>query len=110
LAPGFGDTRRYDDEVDVVISESARDYIERRGGTVFVRPHRHRCCSGALTTLDTSVSPPTDAAAYESFPVGGIDVHFRVGSAGRPSELAIELRGLLHAHPVAFWDGCAYKP
>jgi hypothetical protein len=95
--------------VDVVISEAARDYIDRRGGAVFVRPHSHRCCTGALTTLDVSVSPPTDAAAYQSFPVRGIDVKFWAGSCGQPTHLAIDVRGLLRPHPVAFWDGCAYK-
>jgi hypothetical protein len=96
--------------VDVVISEAARDYIGSRGGTVFVRPHAHRCCTGSLTTLDVSVSPPANAAEYASFSADGVEVRFRLGSDGGPTQLAIEVRGVLHPHPVAFWDGCAYKP
>jgi hypothetical protein len=106
----LGDTRGYGHQVDVVISEPAQDYIGRRGGTVFVRPHAHRCCTGSLTTLVTSVSPPADASDYQSFPVHDLDVRFLVGSAGAPTKLSIALRGVLHPHPVAFWDGCAYKP
>jgi hypothetical protein len=96
--------------VEVLISETARDYISQRGGIVFVRPHSHRCCSGPLTLLDTSTSPPVDATEFESFPAHGVDVRFRPGASGRPNELSIDMRGRRHPRPVAYWDGCAYKP
>jgi hypothetical protein len=60
--------------------------------------------------LDVSTSPPADAADFQSFDTDGVAVRFCGPSAGMPSQLTIELRGLFSPHPVAFWDGCAYKP
>jgi hypothetical protein len=96
--------------VDVLISEEARDYIARHGGTVFVRSHPHRCCTGSLTLLDIRTTPPQDAGEFEPFDTGGVDVRFYGGSGGRPTQLTIELRGVLARRPVAYWDGCAFRP
>ena len=60
--------------VEVVISEGAREYIARHGGTVFVRSHPHRCCTGSLTLLDVRTTPPSDAADFEPFDTGGVGV------------------------------------
>ena len=95
--------------MQVVVAPTARQYIEEHGGTVSVRSHPHRCCTGSLTLLDTTTTPPDDASEFLSFDVGGIAVCFFGGSSGIPDELTIELRGLLNRHPVAFWDGCAVK-
>jgi hypothetical protein len=101
---------QYDAGVEVVIAPTAREYIEEHGGTVFVRSHRHRCCTGSLTLLDSTTTPPEDASNFLSFDTGGIGVRFLGGPGGMPNQLTIELRGLLNRHPVAFWDGCAFKP
>ena len=95
--------------MDVVISETAREYIKEHGGTVFVRAHPHRCCTGSLTLLDLALTRPDDADDFESFETDGIGVRFN-GSDGFPHQLVIELRGLWARRPVAFWDGCAFKP
>jgi hypothetical protein len=108
--PGHTQSGGYAVGVEVLISEGARDYIARHGGTVFVRSHAHRCCTGLLTLLDVRTSPPTDAANFEPFDTGGVGVRFYGASEGRPNQLTIELRGLLARRPVAFWDGCAFKP
>jgi hypothetical protein len=100
----------YAQRMEVLISEPARDYITRHGGTVFVRSHPHRCCTGSLTLLDLRTTPPNDAADFEPFATAGIDVRFYAGAGGQPSQLTIEMRGLLARRPVAFWDGCAFKP
>jgi hypothetical protein len=100
----------YAARVEVLISEGAREYIARHGGTVFVRSHPHRCCSGSLTLLDVRTTAPSDAADFEPFDTAGVDVRFCGGSAGRPNQLTIALRGLLGRRPVAYWDGCAFKP
>jgi hypothetical protein len=96
--------------MEVVVTETAREYIRRHGGTIFVRSHAHRCCTGGLTVLDVTTAPPTDASEFESFETAGVGVRFSGGSGGRPEQLTIDLRGVLARRPVAFWDGCAYKP
>jgi hypothetical protein len=94
--------------MDVVVSENAREFVRRRGGSVYVFAHPHRCCTGPLTLLDTSTDDPgaTDEAAVVR--VGGIDVRW-LGGEDRPARLNIELRGRLRPHLVASWDGCAYR-
>jgi hypothetical protein len=96
--------------VEVLISDGARDYIARHGGKVFVRSHPHRCCTGSLTLLDVRTTPPSDAADFESFDTGEVALRFCAGTGGQPNQLTIEMRGLLARRPVAFWDGCAFKP
>jgi hypothetical protein len=96
--------------VEVLISEGAREYIHRHGGTVFVRSHPHRCCTGSLTLLDVRTKPPSDASDFESCDTAEVGVRFYAGSGGRPDQLTIELGGVLTRRPVAFWDGCAFKP
>jgi hypothetical protein len=74
---------------------------------VFGRAHPHRCCTGSLTLLDTTTTPPAD---FESFDTDGVAVRFHRGASEFPGQLATKLRGMLTRHPVAFWDGCAFKP
>ena len=95
--------------MDVVISKPAEEFIRDHGGTVFVRAHPHRCCTGSLTLLDTATAPPADSADFESFDTGDIGVRFHPGASGLPSHLTIELSGMLKRRLVAFWDGCAFK-
>jgi hypothetical protein len=95
--------------VDIRITENAKAYISAHGGTVFVRSHPHHCCTGTLTLLDVTTAAPRDLAGFQAFDAGGVGVQFCGGSSGHPGELAIELRGLIRRHPVAYWDGCAFK-
>jgi hypothetical protein len=103
-------TEAYDDSVDLVISDEARAFVKAHGGTAFVTAHRHRCCTGALTLLDVTTEIPAADADFESVDAGGVRVRFSGGPSGRPHKLVIELRGRLRRHPVAYWDGCAFKP
>jgi hypothetical protein len=95
--------------MDVVLSEAAEEYILHHGGTIFVRAHPHRCCTGALTLLDCTTTVPLDAARFQAFDTGAVGVRFSGGVSGLPHHLVIELRGLRRRHLVASWDGCAFK-
>jgi hypothetical protein len=96
--------------VEVLVTESAKQYLRRHGGTVYVRAHPHRCCTGTLTVLDLATEPPPDAADFMFLAVEDVAVRYLGGPSGAPEQLTIKLAGLLSRHPVAFWDGCAYKP
>ena len=85
------------------------DYVVAHGGTLWVRPTRHRCCHGPLTLLHASTDRPGDAASYETVDADlPITVRFKAAH-GCPDELVLELRGLARKRPAAFWDGCAFK-
>jgi hypothetical protein len=96
--------------VDTAISDAARDYVKAHGGRLFVRAHAHRCCHGAVTLLDSTTETPSDADDFVDVGADGIEVRFHGQRAGEPHELVIELRGVWRRHPVAYWDGCAFKP
>jgi hypothetical protein len=96
--------------VEVVVTEAAKQYVRQRGGTVYVRAHPHRCCTGTLTVLDLTTEVPTDASDFSLLQVDGVVVRYLGGSSGAPRQLTIKLGGVLSRHPVAHWDGCAYKP
>jgi hypothetical protein len=96
--------------VEVLVTEAAKQYVRRRGGTVYVRAHPHRCCTGTLTVLDLTTEPPSDASEFTLLPVEDVAVLYLAGPCGAPHQLSIKLGGVLSRHPVAFWDGCAYKP
>ena len=66
--------------------------------------------TGALTLLDVTTEIPAADADFESVDAGGVRVRFSGGPSGRPHKLVIELRRRLRRHPVAYWDGCAFKP
>ncbi len=96
--------------MDVVVTEEAKAYVGERGGILYVRPNRHRCCGGALTVLDSTTELPPDASEFLGVGSEDIEVRFRGGPAERPRELVIEMRGTLRRRPVAYWDGCAFRP
>jgi len=95
--------------MEVIVTDAARAYVRDHGGVLFVRVHRHRCCGSPLTLLDVATAPPPDPEAFVSVATGDVDVHFAGGSAGRPEQLRIDLRGHRRPHPVALWDGCQYR-
>ena len=94
----------------VIASDEVRSYVAENGGVLYVNAHRHRCCSGGLTVLDASTRAPADPAAYRVVDSGDFPVRFRSGASTEPDELLVELRGLRRKRPVAYWDGCAFKP
>lgn len=93
----------------LVASDEVRSYVEAHGGVLYVRALRHKCCSGALTTLDTSTRAPTDASDYRAFHSGDFPVLLRAGGLDEPEELIVEMKGLRRKRPVAYWNGCAFK-
>jgi hypothetical protein len=96
--------------MEVVVSDSARNYLVAHGGTAFVRANSHRCCSaGSLTLLDIDTDAPSDAGRFTATDAPDFDIRFFVGALGAPRQLLIDTRGRFRRHLVAYWDGCAFK-
>ena len=95
--------------MDVIVSDSARDFVAAHGGVAYVRPHSYRCCTGALTFLDIDMSPPADSERFSATDTKDVDIRFLLSPLGAPSQLVIDTRGRKRHRLVAYWDGCAYK-
>ena len=88
----------------VVVSEPARSLIAARGGRLYVRLKRGRCCGG-LTRVVTASEP---AAGVEFRCVDGsqgFDLFVPVHLERLPDELHVEV---VRRRVEAFWNGCAW--
>ena len=93
----------------VIASDEVWAYVTSHGGVLYVNAHRRKCCSGALTVLDTSTREPADQARYRTYDSGGFPVRLCTGGQDDPAALVLELRGLGRHRPTASWTGCAFK-
>jgi hypothetical protein len=94
--------------MEVVISDDARAFVKSRGGALFVSAREHKCCGGALVLLDASTTAPRDTREFVFYPADEFELYYRGNPRGLPSQLVIELRGLLRRHVAAYKDGCVF--
>ena len=90
----------------LVVSDSARELIKERGGRLYVRMKKARCC-GAVTMLVSSSEPP---AGVEFRRVPGdedFEVFLPVHLGRLPDELHVEARRFPR-RIEAYWNGCAW--
>jgi hypothetical protein len=94
-------TVEFDDEV--------RSFVMARGGTLYLHVQQTRCCSGAMTFLDADVKPRQSPERYLSCASKDLDIQLLDAEVGLPRQIAVEVRGRLRPHLVAYWNGCAYR-
>jgi hypothetical protein len=92
----------------VVISAPARDYLRSHGGVLYVRALAHRWGTGPLTLLKVTAKAPEDASSFVAVSTDDVDIRVHGAQPGL-HELEVGLQGVVRKHPVAFWNGCAYK-
>jgi hypothetical protein len=90
----------------LVVSGSAREFIDEQGGRLYVWVKGARCCGGMRTLAAASEPPPSidfrrfgDEADFELFLPARL--------AAPPDELHLELRRFPR-RVEAYWDGCAW--
>ncbi len=89
----------------VKASPDAVGLVRERGGKVYIRADRHRCCGGALTLLETSAEP--GGLSFTRFESEGIEVYLDARLTP-PAELELAVGGLRRRDLRAYWNGCAY--
>ena len=89
----------------VVASTGATRLIQAKGGSLYVWPHRARCC-GAVTMLRTSSRPP-GGKTFRVVAEDGFELHLPAGLARLPEELHLEVRRCPR-RVEAYWNGCAW--
>jgi len=93
----------------VLVTQAARTYVSARGGVLYIRVRRSRCCSGELTFLDASTKAKSRAEADVTWQQGNLEIKVLSLGLSLPETIEVDLRGSLHPHLVAYWNGCAYK-
>jgi hypothetical protein len=88
----------------VVVSEPARSEIAARGGRLYVRLKRARCCGGA-TRLVTASEPAAGVEFRRVDGTHGFDLFVPAHLGRLPDELHVEV---VRRRVEAYWDGCAW--
>lgn len=94
---------------ELQVSEQAREYVAARGGKLWLRVRRSRCCSGGVTFLEATTSAPRAGADYTAIENDSLDVRLMNPGTHLPANLSVDLRGRIRPRLVAYWDGCAYR-
>ena len=89
----------------VKASSEAMELVQARGGKLYVRAKRARCCHGSLTFLETSNEP--GERSFRRIAATGIELYLAEGLR-EPDELELDVGGLRRQHVHAYWNGCAY--
>ena len=94
--------------VRVRAGDGVGDFVNARGGRLYVWTTLHRCCTGGLTLLDTGLDPPARRSShFARLDVDGFELRFDGGVHGLPETLVLELsRGKRKVR--AYWDDRAY--
>jgi len=91
--------------VEVIASPAAVEFVQKRGGKLFVWSRTSRCCCGAARFLDAATSRD-DQHGFQRLPADGIDLY--VDFPRLPERLEIELQGRRRRRVAAYWEGCAW--
>lgn len=92
----------------VQAGDDVRDFVNARGGRLYVWTTLHRCCTGGLTLLDAGVEPPAKRRSrFTVLDTDGFELRFDGGVHGLPETLVLELtRGKRKVR--AYWNDRAF--
>ena len=90
----------------LVVSESATDLIQERGGRLYVWVKRGRCC-GAVTRLATSSEAPARIEFRRVPDSERFALFIQLRLARLPDELQIDVKRFPR-RVEAYWNGCAW--
>jgi len=91
----------------VKASPEAVRLVQERGGRLYVRAERARCCGGALTLLDANFTPPSGQRDWIGSDITGIRLVL-ASSLLAAQEISVLFHRLPRRHLTALWNGCAW--
>jgi hypothetical protein len=90
----------------VVASDPALDWINERGGRLYLWLKKERCCNAGLRLV--SATDPPLGRDFERIPdCDRFDLYLPTHLGRQPDELHLELRRF-PARLDAYWNGCAW--
>jgi hypothetical protein len=93
--------------MQVLVSEPARELIERRGGRLYVWVRKGRRCCGGLRTLSTGAEPLAGVDFRRVDEARGFELFVPEHLSPLPDELHLDVRGRGRSVD-AYWNGCAW--
>jgi hypothetical protein len=91
----------------LVAPDSAVDFIQERGGRLYVWTKRNRCCGGAFSTLGAATEAPAKTEFRRVDESAGFELYVPTALARLPDELHVEARRFPR-RIEAYWNGCAW--
>lgn len=91
----------------LVVSDSAADFIETRGGRLYIWMKKNRCCGGFHTLRTATEAPPKIDFRRADDRSGGFALFVPETLSRMPDELHVELRKFPR-RVEAYWNGCAW--
>ena len=91
----------------LVAPDSAVDFIQERGGRLYVWMKRNRCCGGCFNTLEASTEAPAKTKFRRVAESAGFELYVPESLARLPDELHVETRRFPR-RIEAYWNGCAW--
>jgi len=91
----------------LTVSDQAADFIESRGGRLYVWIRKSRCCGGFSHTLGAATEPPAELGFRREEGCADFALFVPESLSRMPDELHVEL----HRFPrrvAAYWNGCAW--
>lgn len=92
--------------MQLVVSEAASDFVQVRGGRLYVWMKRSRCCGGVIS-LGAATDPPPGRKFRRVVSTTGIELFVPEGLRRLPEELHVDLQRRPR-RVEAYWNGCAY--
>ena len=94
--------------VRVVAGDGVGEFVNARGGRLYVWTTLHRCCTGGITVLDTGLEPPAGRSShFAPLDADGFELRFDGGVRGLPETLVLEL-SRRKRKVRAYWNDLAY--
>lgn len=91
----------------LVVPESAVDFIQERGGRLYVWQKRTRCCGGGFSTLRAATEAPAKTEFRRVDEGAKFELYVATTLGRLPDELHVEARRFPR-RIEAYWDGCAW--
>lgn len=91
----------------LVAPDSAVDFIQERGGRLYVWTRRNGCCGGGFATLRAATEAPAKTEFRRVDESAGFEVYVPATMGRLPDELHVEARRFPRRIEV-YWNGCAW--
>lgn len=93
--------------MNLIAATTAVEFIQRRGGELYIWKKRSRCCGGAFVTLGAATEAPIGVEFRSVAHTDDFELFVPATMQQLPDELRVEARRFPN-RIEAYWNGCAW--